>query len=171
MSIWNLENLPSANDDTAGVKKIIAEETQALKKFSVGHVYAKFGKIKSISVAMAGFANIAERVVSGEIEDTDTRNLADANSLYQVTRYGFEIYNKTYRFRLFELDMSPNYPIRMKIDSDILKEEYNNLLVYCSFDEKTSELVIDNENAFFDCFRIVINNHKVLYIIAKMMNT
>lgn len=172
MSLWDFSDVqPLEENSTDSIKNLVKRECEALKKFSKNKVFAKFGKIKSVSDALAGIEAIANVLQIGEIDDPDgvsTSSLDNANKLYGVTRYGFEIYNSHYKFRVFEVSITPTYPITLSLDSDIYGDEKNKLSEYCGINEAEG-LVISSVEDFTACFEIIINNRKVKYIISRMI--
>lgn len=107
--------------------EILRAQARLLERKTFGRVKATFSKInykpgntESISGALISMALIGEPKV--EVLDKELLGKTDANELYNFQRYKFEIYNETYRFRIFVLKNRIVFPIQLDIDEGIRKE-------------------------------------------------
>lgn len=172
MDIWDFSQISSAKDHTESIQKLIVEEAEKLSKFTKGKVVAEFAIIQRYSgiKAMAEFVSSVAKP-SEIISYPQSDDLKDANILYQIYNYGFEIHNDVYRFRLFEIKMSPDFPVEIWVDSDIFHDEVKSFKTMGIVQESNSKIIVSNEADFVDCFQLMLNNRKVAYIVAKMIAT
>lgn len=85
-------------------------------------------------------------------------------------RYGFEICTEKYRFRLFELRITPLYPIRISIDEGICKNIEEAISQIAIPMEKSNYFQINNEEIFCKILQMILQDKKVRYIITKLKN-
>lgn len=161
--------IPKEDDlqTTDSIFQIIKEQAQYLKVVSDNKVFASFTRVKNTLAAIKK----AMSAVSGSYEDDETiRNLSDANELYKEVNYGFCIYNSVYKFRVFELLITPYYPIFMTVD-DGLVEDFNLQYTDLRQDTVDNRFVIESEKDFIVAFRTALSSKKVRYIIQRLMET
>ena len=82
--------------------------------------------------------------------------------------HGFEICTEKYRFRLFELRMTPIYPIEIIIDEWICKNIGNKLRKVAIQGEDFNNFKIVDEEVFCNVLRNILQDKKVHYIIAEL---
>lgn len=173
MEIWDFSLIDSAKDNTENIRKRIEQEAAKLTQHTKGKVCAEFAVIyrsqtlDAVSNALSGFVKPIEKTAYSKSDD-----LKDASNLYQVLNYGFEIHNSVYKYRLFEVKIAPDYPIDMWVDSDVFLDELNQFrtMDLLEIQENKNKIVISNEADFLDCFRLIVNNRKVVHIISKLMS-
>jgi len=174
MEIWDFSLIDSARDNTESLRKKIEEEAAKLTQHTKGKVCAEFAVIYRYRTLTAVSEALSE--ITKPVESTaypHSNDLQDASSLYQVLNYGFEIHNDVYKYRLFEIRIAPDYPIEMWIDSDIFRDEINEFreMDLVEIQENRNMIVVSNEADFLVCFRLIVNNRKVVHIISRMMST
>lgn len=149
--------------DTQGAIKMLKAQALSLGKKTDGAVKATFSKVeyntRSLEVAAGIGKVIAEQMVTGaEILEEELANKKDGNSLFQRMAYKFEIYNNTYRFRVFTLECTPVYPIILRADEGIRNEI--NLEAVCS---------LVNEDELINVVKDIFSSHKLRYIVNSML--
>lgn len=149
--------------DTQGAIKMLRAHALSLKSKTNGVVKATFSKIeyntRSLEVAAGIGKAIAEQMTVGsEILEEELKDKKDGNALFQTETYKFEIYNNTYRFRVFTLECKPVYPISIRVDEGI-RNEMNLNAVYC----------LEDENELIDVVRGIFGSQKLRYIINSML--
>lgn len=155
------------------------EQCKYLFQDTKGKVFAVFGEIEkngSINMLAKAMINVY-RSISGiagmyetyeNIGEISTKDLIDANDMYYDKRYGFEICTEKYRFRLFEVRMTPIYPIEIIVDEGICKNIGNSLEEVVVQGEKFNSFIINDEDAFYYVLRKVLQDKKVHYLIDEL---
>ena len=171
-SMSSLDDLKYTED----IYAIMKEQCEYLYKDTQGKVFAVFGEIKldgSLLTMARTIANVF-RSVSGltgmqeTVSEVSTKELIDANGMYSDKNYAFEICTEKYRFRLFELRMTPIYPIEMNVDEDICKNigyELNRIAI--PMEENNCFKIVDEE-VFCDVLQKILQDRKVRYIISEL---
>lgn len=110
-SLWVIPsvNPPAATDN---IKVILQQQAEYLKSGTNGKVMAKLSKLRNPIKCPTDPPSAA---LSSKPAD-ETMDLPDANTLYHTQPYGFEIFTTSYRFRIFEFNLSPLYPVSMFFD-------------------------------------------------------
>ena len=88
---------------------------------------------------------------------------------YYDKRYGFEICTDKYQFRLFELRMTPVYPIEIIVDEGICKNIGSALSRIAISTEKFNHFTIIDEEVFCDVLQKILQDKKVHYIISELL--
>lgn len=107
---------------------ILREQARALEKKTNKKVNATFSKIEYKENANAITSQIGKMIASissperDEILDEELKEKRDVNEFYKTTKYKFEIYNDTYRFRVFVLYNRMVFPINLDVDEGIKSE-------------------------------------------------
>ena len=161
---------------TDNIHKIMEEQCKYLVQFTKGNVFAVFGEIKidgSMVAVAKGMANVLKSVsglsrLQENIEELSTQNLVNANSMYFDKRYGFEICTEKYRFRLFELRMTPVYPVEIIVDEGICKNVGSALARITSLAKNVNHFEIVDEDMFCEVLQIILQDKKVRYIISEL---
>lgn len=164
-NLWDIPPIDILGDSTENVVEIMKQQAQYLKEGTNGKVLGKFSKIKDVMTQIAGLAAALSPEMS---DDTEINKLSDANKLYRSQRYGFEIYNQTYRFRIFEMNLSPLYPISIMFDEGIL-EDTRESLSYCT--EKGSAdttFIVKSDDDLLECLKVIFSSKKVKYILYRL---
>lgn len=165
-SLWEIPSVNTPGDATDNIKEILRQQAQHLKTGTNGKVMAKFSKIVNIAT---NISNAISVISFDRTEDEETKDLPDANALYRPQRYGFEIYNSSYKFRIFEMNLSPLYPVSIFFDEGVLEDSETELRDY--FIEKgkqTNQYVIKSDNELVISLRAVFSSKKVRYILYKL---
>lgn len=166
-NLWNVPSVDILGDSTENVMEIMKQQAQYLKEGTNGKVMGKFSKIKNVMTSIAGLAAALSPEIS---DDTEISNLSDANNLYKSQRYGFEIYNQTYKFRIFEMNLSPLYPISIMFDEGVLEDTRENL-GYCTEKGRTdTTFIVKSDNDLLECLKVVFSSKKVKYILYRLQH-
>lgn len=144
--------------------QILREQAKFIKTDTQGLVCATFSKM-NYKASPAGTLKAIGQVVSAlsspmfeeELEE-ELVEKKDANDLYKITPYKFELYNSEYRFRLFVLKYRELFPISLDIDEGILEDtQYKNgSPIYSNDDLK-------------NIIREIFSSHKVNSVVMKML--
>lgn len=158
MDLWG--NISNSSHSAEEVLNILTEQAELLGTKTGGVVRATFKKIKYQSdfTQMEGIVKVVEAISarSEKKEIMDNENLKDAASLYIKEEYKFELYSSKYRYRLFNLEYTPLFPIHLKVEYGILQEKRESLLEISSLE------------SFNDRLGAIFSSKKVRYIIQKM---
>lgn len=165
-NLWDTTAFGKFDNTTDNIIEIMREQAQYLKNGTEGKVLARFRKIKRVTT------NLAEAFSALTIDITEEQEanpLKDANSLYTSQRYGFEIYNPDYKFRVFELDLLPIYPVSVHFDEGVLEDTRSNLVLNGIEDvDGKTRFVIKSDDEFMGSLRIVFSSKKIKYILYKL---
>lgn len=161
---------------TENIHRIMEEQCKYLFQYTKGNLFAVFDEIKmddSIYTVAKAVSNVLKSVtgipgLQEKIEETSTKSLIDANVMYYDKRYGFEICTEKYRFRLFELKMTPIYPVEIIVDGGICKNIGSTLARIAIQDEKFNHFKINDEETFCSVLQYVLQDKKVQYIIREL---
>lgn len=170
------ENFQEDIEYTDNIQKIMQEQCKYLFQYTKGKIFAIFGEIKmdGSMLAVAKAMSNAFKGVSGipilqeTVADLSTKDLIDANDMYFDKRYGFEICTEKYRFRLFELWITPIYPVEIIVDEGICKNIENTLTRIAIPMDKFNHFKISNEEMFCNVLQNVLQDKKVRYIISEL---
>lgn len=90
----------------------------------------------------------------------------DASGMFYRKHYAFELYTNTYRYRLFDLMLTPSYPIEITIDDGISDDIGKYLEKY-----KVSKncFSINSEVDFRNVLKYILQNRRVKYIVNQMI--
>ena len=136
--------------------KIISKKTEGKIKGTFSKVTYKKNGLTELSRAMSAFplsGNLVE-----EDDDKELKGKTDANKLYDLERYKFEIYSDKYRFRIFTLDNRSVFPVYINIDEGICEE--------LEFDRREE---IASNHELEDMVSSVFNSKKLQTIISRML--
>ena len=161
---------------TDSIYKIMDKQCAYLFQHTKGKIFAVFGELKidgSLFTVAKSMSNIVKSisgisVLQETIAESSTKNLIDANDMYFDKRYGFEICTEKYRFRLFELRMTPLYPVEIIIDEGICKNIENKLSSIAIPMKKFNHFKISDEETFCNVLQAVLQDKKVHYIISEL---
>lgn len=157
---------------TDNIYEIMDEQCKYLFQYTKGKVFAVFDEIKFDNPMFEVAQSISDVYdkISGINNLMSSKNVIDANSMYFDKRYGFEICTEKYRFRLFELRITPLYPIRISIDEGICKNIEEAISQIAIPIEKNNYFQINNEEIFCKILQMILQDKKVRYIITKLKN-
>lgn len=161
---------------TEDIHKIMNAQCEYLYNDTQGKVFAVFGEIKldgSVFAMARKMSNMFRGVygltgVQETVAEVSTKELIDANDMYFDKSYGFEICTEKYRFRLFELKMTPIYPIDIIIDEGICKNIENVLSRIAIPTERNNCFKINDEEVFCEVLQKILQDQKVRYIISEL---
>lgn len=173
-NLWP-DPIENQHASTANISTIMKQQATYLKEMTQGKAFLRFAHIKKVEPfsmavsAMTSISAITKLQASDEyIGNSSINELKDANELYSQKRFGCEIYNRSYRFRLFEMDLPPLYPIDICVDegiaSDISKQYPEE-----AYDQGT--LQVNNDDEFIKLLRFIFSSKKVSYILTRLMET
>ena len=92
-----------------------------------------------------------------EIIEAELEGKKDFNNLYNFTEYKFEIFNDTYRFRVFVLKYRIVFPIEIEVDEGI-KDEL----------KLSSTELINSDDELKEIVSTVFSSDKLQMIIRRM---
>lgn len=168
-NLWDIPSEDSLNNTTENVSMIMKQQAEHLKIGTHGKVMGKFSKINDFVQSLAILSTTAS---AGSIDDNEIKQLTDANRLYRAQRFGFEIYNQTYRFRILEIILTPLYPITICIDEGVLEDTKSELWLHFERrDDRENQYIINSDDDLLGCLKTVFSSKKVKYILYKLQQT
>ena len=145
--------------------EILRDQAKMLGQKTSGKVKATFSKVtyKSAPVSVLQRLSLAIPNVNPLEEEfeEDLQDKKDFNDLYKRTKYKFEIYNDSYRFRVFTLDNCIFFPISLEIDEGIIED--------MALSQKENPFTVDSNNELEDLIMSVFSSNKVKTIVNRMM--
>jgi len=171
MEYTNLWDVPSEEESlslTENIKEILKQQSQYLKEATKGKVFGKFRQIKQANVMSAMGTLVLALSKGQEQPDDDTGNLKNANELYSDQRYCYEIYNKEYKFRPFEMTLSPVYPISIIVDEGIWEDCSKALLSVASGNTTSNNIEVDSDDMFIEALQVIFTSKKVRFILLRL---
>lgn len=174
---WEI-NDDSQNDleYTDNIYRIMEEQCKYLFNQTKGKIFGVFSEIKvdgSMFMVAKTMSNVFKGVsgipgLQETVTETSTKNLIDADDMYFNKHYGFEIYTEKYRYRLFELRMTPIYPVEIIVDEGICENIGSTLARIAISMEKFNHFKINDEETFCNVLQCVLQDKKVRYIIGEL---
>ena len=165
-NLWDIPSNEEPIDTTSNLTEILRQQSQHLKEKTNGKVLGKFSRIKDLT---AGIEAISSAIARGTVENEETKQLEDANSLYRNQRYGYEIYNSTYKFRVFEIMLSPVYPVVVSVDEGVLEDTRQELqIASIQKGENANQFFINSDNEFISFLKTILSSKKVRYILYRL---
>ena len=139
--------------------QILQEQVSYFEEKTNGKIKVLFSPIdRTLSRVTAISRMIAEGMSEKEKEDELLEGKQNLNELFDTHRYRFELYNDTYRFRMFTLINRLQFPIEVHLDGGIAEEL------------SISECVkVESNSEFTDLIGSVFSTHKVARIITHML--
>lgn len=156
--LWpDFSNSPVEKNDAI---EILREQARLLEKKTDKKVKATFSKIeyKNGAEQLGRIVQHISASISSEVLEDELAEKKDANELYRIVNYKFEIYNSTYRFRVFTLHYKEFYPFYITIDEGIQNE-----LAFAS------DICIDNNASLKELISSIFSSQKLRTIISRMM--
>ncbi len=167
-NLWDIPSVNEALNPTDNICEIMKQQGQYLKENTNGKIFGRFSKIKKVNPLSTMGAVLATFSVKEILQNDDSSVLADANELYSNQKYGFEIYNSTYKFRVFEMIVSPVYPAHIIIDEGVVANIEEEILSCVSKGKEANHYLINNDNDLLDCLRLIFASKKVKYLLYKL---
>lgn len=171
MKYENLWVIPSTNDEinkTDNIFEIVRQQGQYLKEHTNGKIFGKFAKIKKVSPLSTMGAVLSTLATREVLQNDDSNALIDANDFYVDQKYGFEIYNNTYKFRVFEMIISPVYPAHIIIDEGITEYIEAELISFVEKGKEANHYIFESDESLIECLRLIFSSKKVKYILYKL---
>lgn len=160
-SLWpNFEELPVEENRSI---QILRDQARAIQSSTNNVIRATFSKMSYNSGAMVAVERLGQIMLSmssgtyEEILEEELQGKSDANELFSITKYKFEIFNDEYRFRLFILNYSELFPISLEVDGGILGE--------ISYKNKEH---INSNSELIDILKDIFSCEKVRIVVARM---
>lgn len=157
--LWGNIQLEEEKFSDSKAIEILREQARLLDKKTNGMIKATFSKVEYkkstsevIGQTLLSFAGTKEEIVESELEGKE-----DLNRIYTYTKYKFEIFNDTYRFRVFILEYRPVFPIEIEVDEGIRDELKLSTIEKINSDDELKELVSS-----------IFSSNKVQMIINRM---
>ena len=123
----NIDKNEKEFEDSHAIE-LLRDQARLLEKKTNGCVKATFSKINykpsTHEILSQSLVSIAGGGTKEEIIDTELSGKKDLNEIYLFKKYKFEIFNDTYRFRVFILNYRPVFPLELEPDEGI-KDELN----------------------------------------------
>lgn len=163
---------------TDSISQIMEEQCKYLFQYTNGEIFGVFSEIKtedSVALIAKNMSNLIKDIsgitnLKETIDESTTKNLIDANNIYIDKLYSFEICTEKYKFRLFELKMTPLYPVEIIIDEGICKNIGNALIRIATPMESFNHFKINDEEVFCNVLQNILQDKKVRYIIKQLQN-
>ena len=162
-NLW--PDFSNETDEKNETLEIIREQAKLLQGLTKGKVKASFSKIEYKYDAQSVTDNLSNIVYSikeqmcEEIPDLELAGKENANRLFTTQLYRFEIYNNTYRFRVFRLAYSQIYPITFFIDEGIAEEIKTN-----------REQEVQNNTEVRNLLSQILRSRKLVSLIYQLMS-
>lgn len=161
---------------TDNIHKIMKEQCEYLSQYTNGEVFAVFDemKIADVMLSKSQYKDNLEKLLVNmtRINENNvksfTTNLIDINNVYSEEHYEFQICTDEYRFRVFELIMTPVYPIKMIIDEGICKNIGSILSKIAETMEEPNYYEIRDEDIFCNVLKNILHDRKVMFIIREL---
>lgn len=167
LDLWG--KVTETKGSASEVLSIIKNQAALLEEKTNGKVKADFTKVRyefrSKQSYMATVRDllttmsvlVGPAVASEELVEVDERkDLEDANSLYEHGKFKFEIYSSKYRFRVFFVEYSSVFPIKIEVEYGILED-------------KIVKSTIKSVDELVSILRSIFNSNKLKFIIQEMM--
>lgn len=141
--LWGELNLETNAYSDSKAIEILREQARLLEKKTEGKIKATFSKIEYKTTTPELFGKTLLSIASRkeEVVDKELEGKKDFNSIYNYTKYKFEIFNDTYRFRVFILNFRPVFPIEIEVDEGIKDELKISSIEKINSDDELREIV------------------------------
>ena len=120
MNLWPVDF--SDELETSNALELLREQAKFLENQTNGAVKAMLAPIERLEAMSAMLAQFATSPILSSGASDLLRDRQDANDLFAKKEYQFEIYNDSYRFRMFILRNSLSFPIEIILDGGIAEE-------------------------------------------------
>ena len=167
----NLWDIPSNSEDilsSDNVFEIMRQQGQYLKESSEQKIYGKFCKIKTINPLSTMGIVLSAFATKEVLQNDETDTLKDAGDWYKSQKYGFEIYNKSYKFRVLEMIITPVYPIHLIIDEGVTENIQEEIIACAEKSNINSHYLVNSDDQLLECLKLIFTSKKVRYILYRM---
>ena len=168
-NIWSDFLKDQTDETTDQVMPFLTTAAEQLGQATNGKVLAKFHK-QSDYTAYAGMFAAASEIVKAAPYKPSNDPHKDANDLYRMEKYVFDILNDSYRFALFELTITPYFPITMTVDEGVFHDVRESLSGYEMPDDKRHSIEISSQNNLEEIFETLLESKKLKYLVTSLMN-
>lgn len=156
-------------ENTDQVKLFLTTAANQLGQATGGKVLAKFHKQSHHTTYAGMIAAMSKITVTAQIKSSDDSH-KDANSLYEVEEYVFEILNDSYRFSLFTLTIMPYFPITMTVDEGVFNDVRKSLSRYEMPDDERQSIEITSQEKLEETFKTLLQSKKLKYLVTSLMD-
>ena len=169
-NLWEIPSLEESFNSTENVIPLLKEQGEYLKKSTNGIIMARFDRL-SIPISERindYFSKTKESFLEDETmrdKDSEDENRMDVSEFYKFSRYGFEIYSKNYKFRIFEVILHPLYPIDLILDEDISDE----ICIFLLSPIKNYRVSVSSDSELLELIGTIFKTKKVKYIIQRLL--
>lgn len=168
-NIWSDFLKDQTDETTDQVMPFLTTAAEQLGQATSGKVLAKFHK-QSDYTTYAGIAAVTNEIVKAASYKPSNDPHEDANDLYRMEKYVFDILNDSYRFTLFELTITPYFPITMTVDEGVYHDVRKSLSGYEMPDDKRHSIEIGSQNNLKEIFETLLQSKKLKYLVTSLMN-
>ena len=165
--LWGSLKLPKENQEESKAKILLEEQAVLLEEKTEGRIKAIYSPLvflpsdadilsQGITAALGGAVINREEKVDDVLIDK-----IDANDMYSFKSFKFEIYNDTYKFRVFTVKDRVFLPITIKVDEGIAEE-------LSLFSGDTINIASNSE--LESTVSSIFSSKKLMNIIRKMMS-
>lgn len=156
---------------TDNIELLMKDQCRYLSDSTANKVHGRFIQVRDLAGAGAftAVSVLAERyksVLSTEMgAEADSRH--NANELYKPARFSFDLYNKTYRFKVFELTLLPLYPVDLLLDEGVFNEVADKLPGIVNSDMYI--VSVGDDDQLMRAFEVMVGSKKVRFILQKLI--
>lgn len=179
-NFWGINECLQDNiDSTEEICNIMDQQCKYLYNDTQGKVFAVFSEItpeysftamtQAMSKLVKNISCIAKNQEGND--DNPSDELIDAGNMYYNKKFEFTIYTDKYRFRIFEVQITPVYPIDIIIDGGICKNIGNELERIAKPTEKDNCFTVMDQDSFCTLLKKILQDKKVRYIISKLQKS
>ena len=159
-NLWTFPPANAPNNSTENIAEIMREQIQYLEEGTGGWIKAAFSEL------------------TPEYLGKERKDLRDANNFYRPVEYAFDIYNTLYNFRVFYLSLLPFYPVRFRLDDDLMTQvrqsdmeieyEEHDTGMYGYESEPIEYVIIRSDNALLSLLKRIFSADKVQFMLYKL---
>ena len=126
----------------------------------------------SLIVSMEDLALGAVQVIEklGMVHRTPDVVLLDADDMYKVDNFRFEVRSDRYRFRLLTAIFGPLYPAVMSVDRGVCNDLAKSCERFNFSEGEPCEISIEDDDGLDRTFRLLLDSEKLNYICDRLMN-
>ncbi len=165
-SLWVM---PSEDEDfnlTDNIPDLMEEQCRQLKQASHGRITGRFDRVRSLEDIAPKMQSILGR---GHLTGyPPNSNTVDAGELYSPKNYAFEIYSQNYYYRVFEIRLSPMYPVPMRYDEGLLSGD--DLSIALPREAKVGAWFnVNSDLEVMDILGSAIKSRKMQFILSRLL--